>query len=162
MTTLGPTYVRDGDKILAFYGNRLIAHGKKFAKVEKTAVEYLDSLKKGEDADIARKAQREATHVKTPNGLTGEILGSQPTVWGDGEITVRFENGRISRVAAHGVKFEKREADAPSSVVEYFETLLGETPEGTKESLSKRIDDLGHLQARAAAVISGGASYADQ
>ena len=75
MTTPAPTFVREGNQVLAFYEDRLIAEGTVFAEVEQSALEYLDNLtaKKHMQKEEARKAS--ATHIETPSGLKGEILG---------------------------------------------------------------------------------------
>src|SRR5208282_708852 len=102
MMKLSVSYVRQGDQVLAFHEDKMIAHGTRFAEVEKTAVEYLDNLRSKEDADIAASQRKAATHVETPSGLKGEVLGQVKGPWGSEEVTVRWENGRIAKYETDG------------------------------------------------------------
>jgi len=166
MATLAPTFVREGNQVLAFFEDRLIAQGTVFAKVEESALEYLDGLSSDRSTKEAEHKKASATHIVTPSGLKGEILGRQDGVWGEKQITVRLENGRIARFEAHGnndqaIEYQTVEAAAPESALGYLEGTLNETPEGTKESLAARIDDLDDLVIKATA-FQHHASYEDQ
>ncbi len=167
MAHQSPTFVREGQHILAFYEDKLIAKGTRFAEVEKTALDYLEHLDTEHKLKMEKATRKAATHVTTPSGLTGQILNNTEGVWGE-EVTVRWENGRISRyhVQAGGpggaFTFEQKETDKPQSALEYLEQTLNAAPDGTKASLAKRINDLDGLKQRAASVIQAGASYADQ
>ena len=137
MAELTPIFVREGNKVLAFYKDQLIAQGTVFAKVEQSALEYLDNLtaKKHMQKEEARKAS--ATHIETPSGLKGEILGRHDGPWGEKLVTVRWENGRISRYQAHGGNDDKltykiAEHEKAESALEYLEGTLNEVPEGTQ------------------------------
>lgn len=166
MTTLAPTFVREGNQVLAFFEDQLIAQGTVFAKVEESALEYLEGLDLDRNTkDVERKKAR-ATHIVTPNGLKGEILGNHTGTWGEKLITVRLENGRIARFEAHAgndkdIEYQTIEAAAPESALEYLESTLNEVPEGTKESLASRIDSLDQLVV-AATEFQRHASYEDQ
>lgn len=166
MTTLAPTFVREGNQVLAFFEDRLIAQGPVFAKVEESALEYLEGLDLDRNTkDVERKKAR-ATHIVTPNGLKGEILGNHTGTWGEKLITVRLENGRIARFEAHAgndkdIEYQTIEAAAPESALEYLESTLNEVPDGTRESLAARIDDLDELVAKASA-FQRTASYEEQ
>ena len=48
------------------------------------------------DGEKKESSYTTATHVQTPNGLKGTILGKQRGLWGD-QVTIRLENGRIAR-----------------------------------------------------------------
>ncbi len=166
MTTPAPTFVREGNQVLAFYEDRLIAQGTVFAKVEESALEYLDNLtsKKHMQKEEARK--QAATHIETPGGLKGEILGRHDGQWGEKLVTVRWENGRISRYQAHAgnddqIEYKTAEQEKPESALEYLQSTLDETPEGTKESLASRISDLDELVVKATA-FQRTASYEEQ
>lgn len=166
MTTPAPTFVREGNQVLAFYEDRLIAQGSNFAKVEESALEYLDNLtsKKHMQKEEARK--QAATHIETPTGLKGEILGRHDGQWGEKLVTVRWENGRISRYHAHAgndddITYKTAEQEKPESALEYLEGTLNEVPEGTRESLAARIADLDELVVKAAA-FQRTASYEEQ
>lgn len=166
MTTPAPTFVREGNLILAFYEDRKIASGTVFAAVEKSALEYLDNLtsKKHMEKEESRKSA--ATHVETPSGLKGEILGRHDGQWGEKQVTVRWENGRISRYEAHAgnddsLTYKTAEQAEPDSALEYLQSTLDEIPEGTRESLASRIASLDDLVVRATA-FQRTASYEEQ
>lgn len=163
MMKLSATYVREGDQIFAFHKDLLIAHGTRFAEVEKTAVEYLDGLSAQEDADIEAKKVSAAKYVETPNGLKGEILGNVKGQWGDREITVRWENGRIAKYETHGEGFQyiATEPEKPQSALEYLEGTLNASYDHDKESLSSRVKDLDGIVAKVAQVVGTGVSAAD-
>jgi len=161
-----PTFVREGNQVLAFYEDQLIAQGTIFAKVEQSALEYLDGLtsKKHMQKEEARK--QAATHIETPSGMKGEILGRHDGTWGEKLVTVRWENGRISRYQAHGgnddkITYKTAEQAEPESALEYLQGTLDETPEGTRESLASRIASLDDLVVRATA-FQRTASYEEQ
>jgi hypothetical protein len=166
MTTLAPTFVREGNTILAFYEDQLIAQGTVFAKVEESALQYLENLSLDRNTKDVEQKKSRATHIVTPNGLKGEILGNHSGQWGERLITVRLENGRIARFEAHAgndkeIEYQTVEAAAPASALEYLESTLNETPEGTKESLASRIAALDQLVV-AATEFQRHASYEDQ
>src|ERR1700677_2430194 len=166
MTTLAPTFVREGNQVLAFFEDQLIAQGTVFAKVEESALDYLEGLSKDRSAKEAEHKKATATHIVTPSGLKGEILGNHEGQWGEKLITVRLENGRIARLQAHAgndkdIEYQTVEAAAPESALDYLEGTLNETPEGTKESLAARIDNLDQLVV-AATEFQRHASYEDQ
>ena len=161
MPQLVPTFVREGNTILAFFEDRIIASGTNFAAVEESAVDYLDHLKLERDTKDAEAKKASAKYIVTPSGLKGEILGTQSGVWGK-EITARLENGRIVRLEAHaGLEYQAAEAPSSDSALEYLEGTLNQTPEGTKSSLVARINDLDELVAKASA-FQRTASYEDQ
>lgn len=150
------TYIREGDQFLAFHGNVLIAHGSKLADVEKTAVEYLDNMVAKDKREADEKQYKGARFVETPNGLKGEILGNVSGVWGEDEITVRWENGRISRYETRGAGY-KYTSDAPAepeSALEYLTKTLEADYAHDKQSLSARIKDLDGVVAKVAAILS--------
>jgi|ERR1019366_5770749 hypothetical protein len=166
MTTLAPQFVREGNQVLAFFENQLIAQGTIFAKVEESALDYLEGLSKDRSVKEAERKKASATHIVTPSGLKGEILGNHEGQWGEKLVTVRLENGRIARLHAHAgndkdIEYHTVEAAAPESALEYLEGTLNETPEGTKESLAARIDNLDNLVV-AATEFQRHASYEGQ
>jgi hypothetical protein len=165
MTALVPTFVREGNQILAFFEDRIIARGTDFKKVEESAVDYLDKVDAGLKSSVERERKASATHITTPNGLKGEILSNVEGQWGEKLITVRLENNRIVRLAAHGdndkdIEYQTIEAAASESALDYLESTLNEVPEGTKSSLANRITVLDGLVVKVAALQST-ASYED-
>jgi hypothetical protein len=166
MATLAPTFVREGNQVLAFFEDQLIAQGTVFAKVEESALEYLEGLSSDRSAKAIEHKKSSATHIVTPSGLKGEILGHHDGQWGEKLVTVRLENNRIIRLEAHAgndkdIEYQTIEAAAPESALEYLEGTLNETPEGTKESLAARIDSLDNLVV-AATEFQRHASYEEQ
>lgn len=162
MTPITPKYVRDGDEIYAFVGDRCIAHGSHFAAVEQTATDYLDHVVTEDKAKAAEAQKASATHVTSPNGLKGEILSNVDGVWGN-ELTVRWENGRIAKYHAHeGFEFTKESAEPPKNALEYLEGVLNTEPEHDKQSLFSRITSLDEMIIKASNVINTGVSLSDE
>lgn len=160
MTDLIPTYAYAEGQVLAFFEDKVIAKGNSFAAVEKTAVEYLDSLGRERNRRNTASVRHRATHIVTPNGLKGEILG-HGSVWGD-EITVRFENGQIRRFATTHLADDQyiEEKPTPESPVVALEEELNADYPRDKESLIARINALAGLRHRAS-VMTRTASYTD-
>lgn len=157
------TFVEDGDKLVAFHGNTVIASGSDYEKVAETAEEYFNQLKK-QDADKKEATKREAaTHITTPNGDSGTILGRTAGLWSD-EITVRFDNGQIRRYATYvgdGLEYSVREADAPKSPVEALQRRVDEVAEPGRAGLTARLQELDSIRT-AAQRLSSTVSYEDQ
>lgn len=102
-----------------------------------------------------------ATHIITPNGVRGKIVGRAMGIYGE-EVTVRLENGRIAKYdLVGGEKFHLEDANA-SKVSAYRElrSKLDEVPAITKGALLKRIEDLREVRKQARALIAG-APYLD-
>lgn len=166
MTSLTPTYVNEGGEVLAFFEKRVIASGTNFAKVEKDALEYLEGLDKERKFTTSENAKKAATHVETPNGLKGEILGRQTGLWGEKDVTVRFENGRIAKFSAHAgndddLKYtSERTAATASSPTEALQAVLDEHYAHDMGSLSTRLTTLDRVIGEASQHIAG-ASFVD-
>jgi hypothetical protein len=97
-----------------------------------------------------------ATHVVTPNGLKGKIMGSVvPGVWGD-EVTVRFANGHIARLEVtedfqftSDAKPLRPVASAKASSADritFLREKLAETADGDSLGLKTRLADLQEIQ----------------
>lgn len=163
MGKLTATYVRENGEILAFFEERVIARGTSFAKVEETAVDYLDSLGKSRKDDAEEKGKKAATHVTTPNGLKGEILSRTDGMWGDKELTVRFENGRIAKLTAHGEeKYSNERVASASNPIEALQRELDGDFERDRPSLVSRIASLEDIAKTASLHLAQGASYSDE
>lgn len=95
-----------------------------------------------------------ATHVTTPNGLKGQILGKVKGVWGD-QVTIRLENGRIAKfdVSPETDLSFTNERVAASSPLDSLQTRLDEMPDGTKSSLTARIKELKSIKNDASALF---------
>lgn len=162
MSHLTATFTFEGNEIFAIHEGQVIAKGTDMEKVESDAVEYLDSLKGHRDKDEKEKAKKKATHIITPNGVKGEILGRTPAVWGE-QITARFENGRISTFTVHAeqevqwVSENKKVASTDPS--ERLSSVLSAEYERDRSSLIARHDELVGLVREASSLLANGAPY---
>ena len=161
---MSPTYASDGNgKVVAFHGNQVIASGTDFAKVAETADEYFNSLKHEKSQKTQAAAREAATHITTPNGEKGVILGRTSSVFSD-TITVRFENGQIRHYdtfVGDGLTYSKEASDTPNSPIEYFQRKLDETFVPGKAGLTARLNTLDEVKRGAAHLASQGVSYSD-
>jgi hypothetical protein len=148
MSTLNPTFVHEGNTIIAFFENEVIAKGTNFAAVEGDAVKYLEGLSRSRDNTETANKKKAATHIVTPNGVKGEILSRVGTIWGD-EVTVRFENGRIAKFEAHGGNDDNLQYTAeekqPQTFDDYFQNRLDENVEASIPGLTARLRSLDQL-----------------
>lgn len=159
-----PTYAYGDDgQIVAFDGNHVIAKGIDFEKVSETAEEYFNALRHAQDTKVTEKDRHEATHIVTPNGNKGAILGRTSAIFSD-SITVRFENGQIrsyDTFVGDGLTFTKEAADTPKSPVEYFQRRLDEVAAPGRKGLTARLNELDEVRRGAAHLASQGVSYTD-
>lgn len=168
MANLTPTFAREEDgTVYAFFEEQVIAKGKDFKQVEESAVDYLQHLKLNRDASAKDAHIQAATHIVTPNGVKGEILGRTEGMWGEKEITVRFENGRIAKFQAHGgndenIQYTTEAGDIPSNPIEALEQELNTEVGGDKASLTSRIASLDSIITEASNHLAQGASYSDE
>jgi hypothetical protein len=163
MGSLAPTFAFEGDQVYALFEGRVIAKGKadKVDEVEKTAVEYLDALDTERKAAAKQSAVRKATHVITPNGLKGQILGKVDGLWTD-EITVRFENGEIRTMAAHPETQYLTEHTASGTPAEALKARLDADFDRSKAGLRDRVAELEDIRRTASTLIAKGAAYEHQ
>lgn len=162
MSDLTPTYKFEGDEVFAIHEGKVIASGKadELDSVEQTAVDYLQSLGIEREAAATADRKRKATHIVTPNGLKGQILGRTPDTWG--QITVRFENGHIAHFDAHGegVQFvtEKTASTAENPAAALEERLAADFDRG-KAGLRTRLNELASIAQEATRLARAGAPY---
>jgi hypothetical protein len=167
MSELIPTYTFEGDIVTAVFEGRKIAQGDNFGDVEKTAVDYLDTVERERKQKEREETKKTATHITTPSGLKGEILSRVPTVWGS-QVTIRFENGRISKFETHAseddnlVYHNEHLASVTTNPVERIRTELDAPYEKDKRSLANRISKLNEIQVEAQNLIVKGASYLEE
>lgn len=101
-----PIFVFDDDgRAYAYVAGKIVASADDADALELKLADFPFD-KKDEDEDDKKDEKDEkdekeasystATHVVTPNGLRGTILGKQRGLWGD-QVTIRLENGRIAR-----------------------------------------------------------------
>lgn len=94
------------------------------------------------------------THVETPNGLKGQILGRVKGLWGD-QVTIRLENGRIAKFdVTSDFKFthEAKNTEA-SSPLQTLQARLEVSPDSTKAGLVARVAELKKIKAEAGALV---------
>lgn len=164
MSDLGPTYAFEGDEVYAVLEGKVIASGPDIDTVETEAKpKVAAALQVAEDAK-REKAKKTATHVVTPNGIKGQILGRVASTWGE-EITVRFENGEIRTFTTSGREEflnEGTQKTASASPIEGLQTILDKSYDHTKEGLRERIAELQDVSRQAGQHIAGGTAYEHQ
>lgn len=162
MSDLTPTYTFDGEEVFAIHEGKVIASGTDIGKVESDAVKYLDSLKTTRDADAKDKAKKSATHIITPNGVKGEIIGRTASVYGE-QVSVRFDNGTFATLDVHpehNVQWVKEAKTASfSDPTQRLSAVLEADYEHDLQSLAARHDELLNLTREAASLISNGTPY---
>lgn len=82
-----------------------------------------------------------ATHITTPSGLKGTILGKTAGLWGD-QVTVRLENGRIARFDVTQEQFDKwasRDDAKTASPYARMQAVLDAEVDPTESGLRQRI-----------------------
>lgn len=103
------------------------------------------------------------SHVVTPNGLKGKVLGRTQDVWGD-YVRVRFENGHIAQLhVSDETKFVNDEEEVTAdSPVEDLRSRLDTQVVGDKESLTARASELRAIKVEATTLIrEAGVTEAD-
>lgn len=166
MTDLVPTFVNEGNQIFAFFEDRVIAKGTDFKQVEQSAVDYLDSLGKDRKASARDQEKSAATHITTPNGVKGRILGRVSGVWGEQQYTVRLDNGRHIKLEAHGgnddhLTYTSEIDDAPATPIDALQKELDADFGRDVDSLTARVASLKEIMFSAGAHIAKGASLRD-
>lgn len=145
-----PTFVFENDRVYAIVESKVIASGIDIESVEAALANPEDSMKS-------------ATHIVTPNGLKGQILGRHEDVWGD-TVTVRFENGRIASFHTAAVDMEwVKETAANDTRISHLEELLdAEITNFTHSSLRGRLAELDTIEREARGMLLNGAEYGEQ
>jgi len=143
-----PTYIFKNGKVYTFQDGKIVASVPEAEFVEE---------------DAARLASAEgATHVVTPNGLKGKILGRVAGLWED-EVTVRFENGRVAALPVSKLTFakeeeEEHEDDEIKELEKKVEASLGSYKPAAIED---RVRELDQIKAQASSLIDSKLSDAD-
>jgi hypothetical protein len=143
-----PTYIFKNGNVYTYQDGKIVA-----------------SVPEGEfvEADAAHIASAEgATHVLTPNGLKGKILGRVKGLWED-EVTVRFDNGRIASLAVSKLTFAKEEEEEENQdeIAELEKKVEASVSTYDPATLETRISELGQIKAEASAHIASGLSDED-
>lgn len=107
------------------------------------------------------------THIVTPNGLKGQILGKHKDLWGEA-VTVRFENGRIASYHVaddekeNDFKFVKEEDEEKENPVENLKKKVEKETAHTTSGIQERLTELDEIKKQAYHLISQGVSYEDE
>lgn len=147
-----PTFAFRGGKTYAVSDGRVIAASRNAADVELLVKEEADEKeRKNAPADDDSADERTATHLVTPNGLKGKILGRH-SVWG-GEVTVRFANNQVATIATEGVRYvreiEQRTASAGDDTITELEGRLSSTSPEDRPGMTRRLAELDDIQSLA-------------
>lgn len=165
MSDLNCTYSYEGGEIFAIHEGAVIASGTDLADVESAATEYLEAKKQEFQVTEKENKRRKATHVITPNGVKGEVLGRTPNLWGE-QVTVRFENGRIATFQTHaedGLDWvQENQKTASSGIVASLKSKLDNEYGRDKDGLCYRSVELASVIDQATARLANGAPYLEE
>jgi hypothetical protein len=154
-----PTYTFEGNEIFAIHEGKVIASGTKMGEVESTALEYLEALTSERDAEAKKKAKKRATHIITPNGIKGEILGTTPSIWGE-RVSVRLANGEFREYETRGDEQWITEKTASvANPADGLEQRLAANFDRNREGLIARLEELASISREASDQITLGAPY---
>lgn len=159
-----PTFTFENGQAYAIFDNKVIASGpaEKLAEVEDSALAYLESLNTEKEAKVEAERQRKATHIITPNGLKGRILGQTPDIYGGQEVTVRYENNHVSSHTIHGGEGYQWISESTSKTassedpVEKLASRLDEEYETDEDSLVIRSHELQDISKEARHIVTFG------
>jgi hypothetical protein len=143
-----PTYIFKNGKVYTFQDGKIVA-----SVPEEEFVE----------TEAAHLASAEgATHVLTPNGLKGKVLGRVKGLWED-EVTIRFENGRIASLPVSKLTFakEEEEDDEKDEIKELENKVEASISTYDAATLQNRISELDQIKAEASGHIASGLSDED-
>jgi len=144
-----PTYIFKEGKVYTYLDGKIVA------SVDE--VEFVEE-------DAKRTASAEvATHIVTPNGLKGKILGRHSGVWDD-EVTVRFENGRIASLPVSLLTFshdEEAAGDEKDEISELEKKVEASISVYDIKTIEDRVNELERIKAEASTHIDGGLSDED-
>jgi hypothetical protein len=142
-----PTYIFKNGKVYTYQNGKIVASVEEELFVEEEAAH----LASAEDA----------THVVTPNGLKGKVLGRVKGLWED-EVTIRFENGRIASLPVSKLTFsneeEEEEHDDIKDLEKKVESSISVYDAATIES---RVRELDQIKVEASLFIDAGLSDED-
>jgi hypothetical protein len=166
MADFTPTYTFEDGSVYAIHEGKVIASGTDLESVESEATEYLEAKKQEFKVTEHEKAKKTATHVITPNGVEGEILGRTPSLWGE-QVTVRLANGNIHSFVTHGedgtqwIAKNERTA-ATKGIVANLRDRLDADFDRDLPGLSKRASELNDIIDTARRHLANGAPYLEE
>lgn len=142
-----PTYIFKNGKVYTYQNGKIVASVEEALFVEEEATH----LASAEDA----------THVTTPNGLKGKVLGRVKGLWED-EVTVRFENGRISSLPVSKLTFSTEEEEEKADEISELENKV-ESSVSTydAQTIADRARELDRVKVEASLFIDAGLSDED-
>jgi hypothetical protein len=144
------TFIFDDDKAYVMEEGKVVASSNDVGELED-----LSDFKEHEEKKKA------ATHIVTPNGLKGQILGRTPDLWGE-EVTIRLENGRVAHLhVSDDIQFVTEEEAELVNPIVTLEKRLDEDYSSDRESLEDRQEVLDGIKQEARSLINKGASLAD-
>jgi len=177
-----PTFVFDDDgKAYAYVAGKIVASGDDADALELKLADFPFDKDEDEEKDDEKQEEKKesslaermasATHVVTPNGLKGTILGKQKGLWGD-QVTIRLENGRIARFDVSADETEPTSAGrfdwisetkqaAASPLTQLQEKLAAPIEDRTRTGLVARIKELKNLKHEAVQELRT-ANYTDE
>ena len=143
-----PTYIFKNGKVYTYQDGKIVA-----------------SVPEGEfvEEDAARLASAEgATHVVTPNGLKGKILGRVAGLWED-EVTIRFENGRVAALPVSKLTFAKEEEEEheDDEIKELEKKVEASIGSYKPAAIEDRVRELDQIKAQASSLIDSKLSDED-
>lgn len=157
MSYKDPVFVTKDDKTYALIDGKVLASANDFAELE----EKVSALQQKADRETIAEKVASSTHVETPNGLKGQIVGRSRDLWGE-KVTVRFANGRIVQLdVTNGMKFTKEE-DPQGNKLAQLEAILEKETKEDIPSLIARRDEVTSAHKLARHLLLQGASHSDQ
>ena len=142
-----PTYIFKNGKVYTFQDGKIVA-----------------SVLEGEfvEEEAAHLASAEgATHVVTPNGLKGKVLGRVAGLWED-EVTIRFENGRVASLPVSKLTFSKEEEEEEQDEIKELEDKVATSVSVyDAETIENRARELDKIKVEASLFIDAGLSDED-
>jgi hypothetical protein len=162
MGELTPTFVFEGSTVLAFLGEEVIAQGTDIEQVEQEANERAKIRAEQAEQESREASKRTATHVVTPNGVKGQLLGRVAGLWGE-QVTARMENGEVVKfyVTGHERWENENHKTASSNPIVALRERLDSDYSHDKTSLIARLDELKTIRRQAGDLIIKGASFTD-
>lgn len=146
------TYIFEEGVGYAIHQGKVIASDEDPEALERKVAENFEEVEEPDPAS--------ATHVVTPNGLKGKILGRVDGLWSD-QVTVRFENGRIAHLDVSQVQYTTEKTAATPTGTEDLQARLAQTAELDRDGIEARIRELTQLTREAGMMIAK-APYAEQ
>lgn len=151
------TFVFENDRVYALVNGKVVASA--------SDVEELEAkLNVDEETEkvVESLTEQRYTHITTPNGLKGQILGRSQDVWGD-TVTVRFENGRIATFHVdESTTFSSEITPAKENPVAKLKFQLEASVDSTEDGLIARLTELAEIKKQARHLIAQGVSYEDE